>query len=50
MLNKKGLGWEIIVGIVLTLLILVLLIGFADVLKEKIVDLFGDFARGIFGR
>ena len=50
MLNKKGLGWEIIVGIVITLLVLVLLIAFSDVLKEKIVDIFADIAKGIFGR
>ncbi len=49
-LNKRGLGWEMIVGIVITLLVLVLLIVFSDQLKEKMVELAEQFIKGIFGR
>jgi hypothetical protein len=49
-MNKKGLGWEMIVGIVITLLILVLLIVFSNSLKEKATELIKDFVGGIFGR
>jgi len=49
-MNKKAIGWGVIVAIVLALLILVLLIGFSEVLKEKIIDTLSNLGRDLFGR